>query len=656
MKRKPAACMKRSVPDRCEATLHSRRLLHYDALKDLADALGIADGDISLGGNLSIAFGARGQGLSGAAAHYERERHVINLTKMNGAGSLAHEWFHALDDFAGGYGNLMSTDNLRALPERTREAMRALLSTMQYRDATQEETDMAATKRYEQARRSVEYQVEAQFRWVEKVENGTLTDSDTRYYARKPTEADAKRYHELLDKLLATGDASVVDELSALRKAVNGHVIAKENREAIGYRLGALTPSETQKVQKMRLRSDYYNGSRRFGELHQKDGDYWDSTVEMAARAFACYVADKTNAQNDYLSAHSDSAATLDVDKKGNPVIVKAFPEGQERKDINRAFDELIAAMKADGVLHERGEMVKPDTVQYQARKYLEEDSYPTNGVHWGLESGIITKKDAAIIWNAIANIEKLGYHDNKQTENGEYFIESDNNLFIVDTNYRNPVVRTIFKFNDTYETSMEYAKELITSAKGDESDTRKASAFIEEVYGHGYVTRFNVGADSTYAGQNRRGEGKNSGRVTGTTGSTERRREWRFNEDGELEQNQQRTNTLTDREVLAMAADQVKIDDLNAAEQDALRIFRERLEKLEKLRLDRAEQGRLYKEQQFGAKVDREAAAKTLNRMHVLDEQIKRASADVLAVEETAVLGQVLRERARSSSRLRTS
>ena len=109
--------------------------------------------------------------------------------------------------------------------------------------------------------------------------------------------------------------------------------------------------------------------------------------------------------------------------------------------------------------------------------------------------------------------------------------------------------------------------------------------------------------------------------------------------------QYQQRTDTLTDREVLALAASQVKTTDLTDAEKDALDIFQQRLSKLEALQEERAEQGRLYKEQQFGAKVDRAAAAETLNRMHVLDSQIQKASADVLTVEEKTVLKRVLQK-----------
>ena len=108
-------------------------------------------------------------------------------------------------------------------------------------------------------------------------------------------------------------------------------------------------------------------------------------------------------------------------------------------------------------------------------------------------------------------------------------------------------------------------------------------------------------------------------------------------------EQDQQRTDTLTDREVLELAANEVKVSDLSQAENDALTIFRDRLSKLKDLQEERAEQGKLYKEQQFGEKVDRAKAAETLNRMHVLDSQIKKATAEVLTVEEKEVLKRVL-------------
>ncbi|HEM6619619.1 TPA: LPD38 domain-containing protein [Yersinia enterocolitica] len=73
----------------------------YDSLVDMAELLNVPPKALSLNGELGLAFGARGKG--GAKAHYEPGQVVINLTKGNGAGSLAHEWFHALDNYFGTY-------------------------------------------------------------------------------------------------------------------------------------------------------------------------------------------------------------------------------------------------------------------------------------------------------------------------------------------------------------------------------------------------------------------------------------------------------------------------------------------------------------------------------------------------------------------------
>lgn len=72
----------------------------FDALMDMAAVLDIPTKAISLNGELGLAFGARGSGgVNPAAAHYEPDSVVINLTKKEGAGSLGHEWWHALDNY-----------------------------------------------------------------------------------------------------------------------------------------------------------------------------------------------------------------------------------------------------------------------------------------------------------------------------------------------------------------------------------------------------------------------------------------------------------------------------------------------------------------------------------------------------------------------------
>lgn len=105
----------------------------------------------------------------------------------------------------------------------------------------------------------------------------------------------------------------------------------------------------------------------------------------------------------------------------------------------------------------------------------------------------------------------------------------------------------------------------------------------------------------------------------------------------------QQRTSPLTDREVLSIAASEVNVEGLTDGERDALNIFKRRLDNLNELEQKRSEEGRKYKEQQFGANVDRAEAQKTLNRMKILDDQIKRASSEVLDVEKKEVLKRVL-------------
>ncbi len=99
----------------------------YDALLDMAELLGISPRAVSLDGRLGFAIGARGGGS--AAAHYEPGENVINLTKTNGAGSLAHEWFHALDFYfnrGAGRKSTSATANTESssFPAGVREEMR----------------------------------------------------------------------------------------------------------------------------------------------------------------------------------------------------------------------------------------------------------------------------------------------------------------------------------------------------------------------------------------------------------------------------------------------------------------------------------------------------------------------------------------------------
>lgn len=204
----------------------------FDALKDLATVLGISDASISYNGELAIAFGSRGRG--NAVAHYEPLRKVINLTKMRGAGSLAHEWWHGLDDYIG---------------------------------------DTLGLTRYASESRSV---------------------------------------YPPMDHLL----------------------------EAC-----KVMSTEPEHPNYMK-RTKFYMDSQELGSAFQKSGHgYWDSDVELTARAFACYVKDRLGFQSDYLVGHAESAYY------GNLV---GYPIGEERRQIDYAFDELFEDLKERGILEAR--------------------------------------------------------------------------------------------------------------------------------------------------------------------------------------------------------------------------------------------------------------------------------------------------------------
>lgn len=81
-------------------TPHEQQLaanLFFDALCDLMEILAVPEAVISLNLSLSLAFGTGGQKSS--SAHYDPQSKTLALAKNAGGGALAHEWFHAFDNY-----------------------------------------------------------------------------------------------------------------------------------------------------------------------------------------------------------------------------------------------------------------------------------------------------------------------------------------------------------------------------------------------------------------------------------------------------------------------------------------------------------------------------------------------------------------------------
>ena len=321
----------------------------YEAFHDLAKALNIPDDKIAMDESLAIAFGARGSG--NAMAHYEPLRQVINLTKMNGAGSLAHEYGHALDDILSKKaGNKTSfTQSLRNAPQSVRD----LVSLMKHKTVTKEVvfSDEDRKEAVEKAVKTLSYYLDSEFYKADDAGKAELEAFKNELLELKPEGIDAlgRKYGADMEseyKHYAIAYACT-DYLSDLKKR-SVKKAQKLKKGCEGIVRACLTDifsdltkpgKETKEVREM---TDFYRDSKKFDELKAKeDKGYWSSDVEMFARAFACYVEDKLKEQgirNDYLCGHADSAVSMDTE--GN--IIRAYPCGEERVMIDAVMDKVM--------------------------------------------------------------------------------------------------------------------------------------------------------------------------------------------------------------------------------------------------------------------------------------------------------------------------
>lgn len=330
----------------------------YDALRNLAVILKVRPEDISLDGQLAIAFGARGRGgASAGAAHYEPLRQVINLTKMSGAGCLAHEWGHALDHaigIAGGQSGFASeAKSIKGLPD----AFPILMDRLKWKEVVvpADERRQELDPEIKRAKKNLEG-------WIRSVKPAKMPEDLEKAWneiaqriVQHPENFSGAEYWSAF----RGGDVitnPAVEELSQISKITTGHVIKRSDKHQI-----ALWAAEVKRfnkaVQEMesckkRVKTDFYKGSIEFDTIFSKYGHgYWQSDCEMFARAFDCYIADKVKEQgyrSDYLSSNADG---FSIDMGGRTIA--AYPCGEERAVINEAFDMLFDELKERQVLRE---------------------------------------------------------------------------------------------------------------------------------------------------------------------------------------------------------------------------------------------------------------------------------------------------------------
>lgn len=344
----------------------------YDALMDMARALGVSPKELSLHGRLGIAFGARGHGgKDSASAHYERDRQVFNLTKIRGAGSVAHEWMHALDNFLADYPNYGKSDNTgmasvgkpsAALREKVRKAFDAVVKATTVSVTTEPISAEVALKNKER--------MEIHIREALKdIRQNFMAYG--RYKNRpEPTAEQQKAFDALAERIIA-GDVGKrewvptsekgfngrysyrrVLELNEIYKKAVGSSFAKQDSHTEGrlvasimdmertkQRVAAAAAGETEQRTK---RTQYLDDARDIDAMRAED--YWSLPEEMTARAFAAYVDDKLGPETSQYLVHA-------ADNKYYtwPEVTKPYPEGAERTEINRKFDALFDLLRQEG-------------------------------------------------------------------------------------------------------------------------------------------------------------------------------------------------------------------------------------------------------------------------------------------------------------------
>lgn len=365
----------------------------YDALNDLATAMEIAPEDISFGGKMAIAFGARGHGLSGASAHFEPIKKVFNMTKLKGAGSAAHEMGHGFDNYLSqlsGYdpdGMLSSSRRYKNLPKPIQDSFEHLLDVIQNSISTDEEEISKKNSLFEKARKE---HLDYHLSYYDKVFRGEatkykkvkgeyknvpieVTEEQKKEYQRirkilEEGKLDSKREYDLkntgrdLKSVVTYGDD--IEKLKSMIKEVTGRKIEDDDIYWI-YRYGQ--PAE--QVKEVRSKSAFSKSAEELDKFFGRADRYHSKIEEMLARSFEAFIFDelkKKGISSQYLvhSVYNDNYALF------NP-----YPAGEERVAIDKAWRDLINTMKQEGFFHEGEKEITPLADHDTNRGYADEET-----------------------------------------------------------------------------------------------------------------------------------------------------------------------------------------------------------------------------------------------------------------------------------------
>jgi hypothetical protein len=339
-----------------ERQLHINHI--YDGLMDLSDLLNIPPKAIGLNGMLGVAVGAQGNGGK-YAAHFVPGLNEINITRNSGAGSLAHEWGHALDHYFAVQAGLARVEDpflsdysgySRSFPGDIRpeivEAYRSLMKAMKSKEfiETPEEVEQGRKAYFERSERDLLKGIKAARNEIERTDKAYLAEFDKlandvvnnppgEYVAIGKTkdyadESVVKLYDLLVKAKGRSADKNIFRYIESQKRSMNYAKSAEEYAKIH-------TPQTS-------VSTDFKKGAANLDGATKKP--YWSTNLEMFARAFEMYVLDRLSdngKRSDYMTAawKRDNDRYLEHNKD-------AYPQDQEAVEINKAFDTLLGEIK----------------------------------------------------------------------------------------------------------------------------------------------------------------------------------------------------------------------------------------------------------------------------------------------------------------------
>ncbi|MFA6231028.1 MAG: LPD1 domain-containing protein [Rhodanobacter sp.] len=347
----------------------------YDSLMDLSQALDLPPKALSFGGRLAVAFGARGTGGKGAAlAHFEGAREVINLTRMKGAGTLAHEWFHGLDwhmgdgkSFASDLSHRFGTFGAAMVPVKqglvrqgmTMDELDAATST----NIDKTVSNIAGWASSPQAPREaladlVKIEADAlREKFYDIAHNVVHQHRNDPDFAKTGLDAygygaiTANRVREQVDSLMEHlkdrhPEKKVFSQYKSQIRANVSFLVANMAASATVDALRDLNMPMPQGFSHANARdTQFLKDARKLDE--QRGSPYWATPRELFARAGAAYVSDRLeglDVRSDYLVYGSDEARHL-TNELGNP-----NPAGEDRQRFAGLFNDLVAEYRLRAV------------------------------------------------------------------------------------------------------------------------------------------------------------------------------------------------------------------------------------------------------------------------------------------------------------------